>query len=482
MSQPEVSSQAVQPPSLVLVAPMPRRPIALVNRRHHHHHHHYSSSCSHTRSRSSRTVSSSGSKSSSQSAEESKDSIQLEIGSTATSAATMRMVGHPYSRPKTPNSINSLSNPTSPGLVGWPLGLAFSTVTVSPPPRSSTTSRDGLGSRPLSRLSQRTSSMSLTCTQDSARSDSFVSESVVESAVESDANALVVGVGIGGSAKQRQLADKPLKADDEPMLASPRTSPTIGTRLCITADVERTPTKSNVRVCHIIRPSNSSLGTGTRNADDQDQEPRSTPTIGAASPRPEDIVQSLTVSPTSPCEQRMAASAAVAAAQLSLCWPRSPSADEADSMDQEAEPQVNPRQVDALLASASASVAPSPCLSESLSRSPSASPSPCPSPASDSLVDASHEPKYLELSSRKMALPLPPLPTSPIPRNMTRNPFERYLGADDARERGCMLHARLTVAMAQNDKQCRSLDQADADHEMGVRVDAWSRTWNMDLA
>lgn len=52
-----------------------------------------------------------------------------------------------------------------------------------------------------------------------------------------------------------------------------------------------------------------------------------------------------------------------------------------------------------------------------------------------------------------MGLPLPPVPSSPIPRKMTRNPFERYLSQAGRDESGMTLHARLAQAMAQSGKR-----------------------------
>ncbi|TKY86533.1 hypothetical protein EX895_004682 [Sporisorium graminicola] len=120
-----------------------------------------------------------------------------------------------------------------------------------------------------------------------------------------------------------------------------------------------------------------------------------------------------------------------------------------------------------------ASVAPSPCLSESLSRSPSASPSPCPSPAFSTLLDLQPASKHAD-EPRKMGLP--PMPSSPIPRKMTRNPFERYLSVEAARQGGsCGLQARFAMAVGRGGRQSRSVAESmetqvdDADHEMAER-------------
>lgn len=68
-----------------------------------------------------------------------------------------------------------------------------------------------------------------------------------------------------------------------------------------------------------------------------------------------------------------------------------------------------------------------------------------------------------------------PLPSSPIPRKMTRNPFERYLNVDTRQGASCTLHARLAMAMGRGVKQfCSVLETMetqveDADHVMGER-------------
>ncbi|KAJ9476303.1 Aldo_ket_red domain-containing protein [Pseudozyma hubeiensis] len=394
MSHSEVSSQAMQPPSLVLVAPMPRRPIALVARRHHHH------SSSSSRSRSSRTISSSSSKISSEHpAEEGKESIER-------ITSPQRTVGHPYTRTKTPSNVSSLSNPASPANAsGWSMGLGI--TPVSPPPRSRTGSRDDLGSRPLSRLSQRTSSMSISC----------------------GLPALPDSVAVSSHSEAKPSTDKSVPAD-EPMLTSPITSPIMGAT-STSRDVERTPTKTNGGVRHSIHRSASNLSTRSLGQDD-DQEPRSTPTIGAVSPRPQDTTQCLTLSPTSPSQQRSTASSAAVSAQLAPSLASPP-----ERVMNDEDLKLSPGQVSL------ASVTPSPCLSESQSRSPTASPSPCPSPAFS-------RPDHLELpeTRRNSSHPLPPLPSSPIPRKMTRNPFERYLSIESGTG-GCTLQQRLGMAIKQ---------------------------------
>ncbi|SJX62349.1 uncharacterized protein SRS1_13196 [Sporisorium reilianum f. sp. reilianum] len=425
-------SETSHSPSLVLVAPMPRRPIALVARRHHHHHHH---SSSHSRSRSSRTVSSQtdAANPTERAASPSRSNVAASGAAAAASAqpiASVRMVAHPYSRAKTPSNVAA----ASPGVNGWPLGLGISPV--SPPPRSRTGSRDGLGSRPLSRLSSR----------DSAPLASAMAPSNLETIPDASA---------AGAPLDEKLADESDQAD-EPMSAL--VSPPIGSGAAV-MDLERTPTKSK--------------GRGPQLADiDVDQEPRSTPTIGAASPHPQDGVNGLTLSPTSPMEQRITAAASASAQlPLSLSSPPSLPAAVANSVGESAKSQTSPRRVDAMVA---ASIAPSPCLSESLLRSPSASPSPCPSPAFSTLLDLHPVSKHAD-EPRKMGLP--PMPTSPIPRKMTRNPFERYLGVDAVRQHGgCTLHARLAMAMGRGVKQTRSVLESmetqleDADHEMAERA------------
>ncbi|CBQ72487.1 conserved hypothetical protein [Sporisorium reilianum SRZ2] len=434
-------SETSHSPSLVLVAPMPRRPIALVARRHHHHHHH---SSSHSRSRSSRTVSSQtdAANPAERAASPSQSNVAASGAAAAASAqpiASVRMVAHPYSRAKTPSNVAA----ASPAVNGWPLGLGISPV--SPPPRSRTGSRDGLGSRPLSRLSSRDSAPL-------ASAMALAGVEVAPSNLETIPDASAAGAPL-----DEQLADVSDQAD-EPMVSSALVSPPIGSRAAV-MDLERTPTKSK--------------GRGPQLADiDDDQEPRSTPTIGAASPHPQDGVNGLTLSPTSPMEQRITAAASASAQlPLSLSSPPSLPAAVANSVGESAKSQTSPRRVDAMVA---ATIAPSPCLSESLSRSPSASPSPCPSPAFSTLLDLQPASKHAD-EPRKMGLP--PMPTSPIPRKMTRNPFERYLSVDAVRQHGgCTLHARLAMAMGRGVKQTRSVLESmetqleDADHEMAERA------------
>ncbi|SNX84594.1 uncharacterized protein MEPE_03303 [Melanopsichium pennsylvanicum] len=414
------ASHALKPPSLLLVAPTPRRPIALVARRHHHH----------SRSRSSRTASTSGVAASAQSNDVNKESSAQRAASPASSMAQSqatcnpRLVGHPYSRSKTPShtaahfnsNVSPCIAPTLPTATDWPLGLGISPV--SPPPRTQAASRDGMPNRPVSRMDSRDSA--LTCSA-----------------------MIVAAADASMSEGSTQVADNAVQTD-EPMLASPIASPPATSGSC-RMDVDRTPTKSKDHaqsvVCRQMQPENES-------------EPRSTPTIGPTSPDAQARDSGLILSPISPSQQRITA-AASASAQLPLSFSSPP----------------------ALPIVASASMAPSPSLSESQSRSPSASPSPCPSPSFSTLLDV-EPPNYPDRQPRKMGLPLAPMPTSPIPRKMTRNPFERYLTIhrDGSRAGGCTLHARMTLAMAASDKQRSVVDvlegsveqEVDDDHEMGL--------------
>lgn len=442
MMQPETSSShALQSqPSLVLLAPMPRRPIALVARTHHHHHHHSS------RSRSSRTVSNGDSPDSSkhsaaQPTATSPDS-QFASGSTA---STVRLVGHPYSRAKTPsNATNTLSNPVSPaaaaalvGANGWPLGLGISPV--SPPPRSRAASRQSMASRPLSRLS---------CSRENATVLAPTVDPVTVDTRSSLLGRIVDDQGTGAHHAS---------SADQPMLASPIASSAVTSAISM-MHVERTPTKRNGRAQTNVKQVVSPIQARPHAAvNDDDQEPRSTPTIGATSPRPDDIEQNLNVSPA----------AASASAQLPLSLSSPPLATSpANAAAAQKKAAIIPDRINAT----SASLAPSPCLSESHSRSPTASPSPCPSPSFSTLSDLPESGKQGQQQHRKSGLPLPPVPTSPIPRKMTRNPFERYITARDSSScSGNMsLHARLAMAMAQGNGRFGHLaiDGEDRDEEM----------------
>ena len=453
MLQPETSSSihALQSqPSLVLVAPMPRRPIALVARRHHHHHG--------SRSRSSRTVSTSQSEDSSKdsAAQRSATSPDSESAVGGCSASSVRLVGHPYSRAKTPSNANAGSNPVSPAAAnGWPLGLGISPV--SPPPRSRAASREGIASCPLSRLSSREGTTTLPLT--------------LETVAVSRSPSL-------GQVVDDQAADVSNASNaDEPMQASPIAPSTFGFAVPM-MDVERTPTKRNSRAQlsskHVAFPIQARYNTV---AVDDDQEPRLTPTIGATSPRPDDDDKRLTLSSTSPSHQHSTAQLfQLPQLPLSRSSPPAPSSIHDTAANNKA--AAVQERIKGHNATASASVAPSPCLSESHSRSPIASPSPCPSPCpSPSFVTLSDLPKPEEESQqqqhRKIGLPLPPIPTSPIPRKMTRNPFERYITARDGRGSGCSgsmtLHARLALAMANGGKHGHlAVDAGEFDEEMNA--------------
>lgn len=438
MFQPDASTHALQSPSLVLVAPMPRRPIALVARRHHHQHHPNASS--HSRSRSSRNVSSAGVNAPLHSPDAASDSAQrktspLQSGlplSSAQATSMVRLVSHPYSRAKTPSNAVAHPASVSPAATalasanGWSLGLGISPV--SPPPRSRAASRDEMAARPLSRLS--------------CRESTSLSSSMVFAANEASVDSI-----------REKSGHDAAHGGDEAMLTSPITSPPA--RSCLTMmDVERTPTKSDARRHSTAsHHHSSSVRSASRGRADDDQEPRSTPTIGATSPRPDDL--GLTLSPVSPTQQRITA-AASASVQLPLSFPSpKPSSTEEAKLG-------SPHRAEAHIASVS-SLAPSPCLSDSQSRSPSASPSPCPSPSFGNLLDT--EPSKYVRQPRKMGLPLPPVPTSPIPRKMTRNPFERSFSIDAAPFVGAAsssscatLQARLAHAMANSgSKGSRSL-------------------------
>ncbi|KAJ1025777.1 hypothetical protein NDA18_004111 [Ustilago nuda] len=446
MLQPETCSSihALQSqPSLVLVAPMPRRPIALVARRHHHHHG--------SRSRSSRTVSTSQSEDSSKdsAAQRSATSPDSESAVGGCSASSVRLVGHPYSRAKTPSNANAGSNPVSPAAAsGWPLGLGISPV--SPPPRSRAASREGIAPCPLSRLSLREGTTTLPLTLEAVA----VSRSPSLGQVVDDQAADVSNASIA----------------DEPMLASPIAPSTFGFAVPM-MDVERTPTKRNSRAQlsskHVASPIQARYNTA---AVDNDQESRSMPTIGATLPRPDNDDKRLTLSSTSPSHQ--CSTAQLPQLPLSPSSPPAPSPIHDTAANNKA--AAVQERIKGHNATASASVAPSPCLSESHSRSPTASPSPCPSP---SFVTLSDLPKPEEESQqqqhRKMGLPLPPIPTSPIPRKMTRNPFERYITTRDGRGSGCSgsmtLHTRLALAMANGGKHGHlAVGAGEFDEEMNT--------------
>lgn len=422
-----MGSHGVASPSLVLLAPMPRRPIALVARRHHHHH---------SRSRSSRTVSSNTLDASAPSPDSAKEPSQRATSPLATSSVTnancsvVRLVGHPYTRTKTPSNVNlhpTAASPTAAALAsvaGWPLGLGV--LPVSPPPRSRAGSRDDGAPRPLSRLSSREgATLPLSSALPTAEAPALGSISILERGTHGHVQAVCDTVQM-----------------DEAMPASPEV-PSAAAPVPSVMDVERTPTKGSGRSRQSMRHPAPAPQDGASQPDD-DQEPRSTPTIGTFSPRPD--IHSLTLSPVSPTQQRIKASASASAQlPLSLSSPPPPAPLSAPAT----ATATDAKQPD--VAIASASLAPSPCLSESRSRSPSASPSPCPSPAFHALLD-SDPPKPADADKqepRKVGLPLPPLPRSPIPRKMTRNPFERYLDLHAARNTTIhtTLQARLAIAM-----------------------------------
>uniref|UniRef100_V5EPP2 Uncharacterized protein n=1 Tax=Kalmanozyma brasiliensis (strain GHG001) TaxID=1365824 RepID=V5EPP2_KALBG len=118
------------------------------------------------------------------------------------------MIGHPYPRAKTPSNVNVISSAVSPaaaalaGVTGWPLGLGISQV--SPPPRAKASSREGMGSRPLSRLSSK----------DSGTNPSSLILATAEPTTKLASVPDVVGdnIALDGSAADQT---------DEPMLASP---------------------------------------------------------------------------------------------------------------------------------------------------------------------------------------------------------------------------------------------------------------------
>ncbi len=433
---------------------MPRRPIALVARRHHHHH---------SRSRSSRTVSSGNiNVSDQQSLPTSPDSTKetgdhlvspSSSGHSATStssaqgASTVRLVGHPYSRAKTPSNANVVN------ANGWTSGLGISPV--SPPPRPRAASREGPPQRPPS-VHRRLSAKDASSTNSNPMPALYQIHDIVNATSTTGSN--------------DSLAD-------EPMLASPPSSTAFASAPSM-MDVERTPTKRNSRA-H-IDVMQSPLSSRSRSHGENDQEPRSTPTIGATSPRPDD--HGLTLSPTSPTHQRVTATAS-ASAQLPLAFP-SPTEPDTVAVYQDSNKKEAAKRMDAIVASAS--VAPSPSLSESHSRSPTASPSPCPSPSFGTFL-AIDPPKHAEDPREQVRKTgLPPMPTSPIPRKLTRNPFERTLSVHAARDGsngshssagGMTLHARLALAMAHSGKRGHLVVQAmeaqasqqgqDADEEMG---------------
>ncbi|KAJ1020633.1 hypothetical protein NDA16_004026 [Ustilago loliicola] len=85
---------------------------------------------------------------------------------------------------------------------------------------------------------------------------------------------------------------------DEPMLASPIASSAEASTMSI-MDVERTPTKRNARAQPNGKLIASYIQPRSHAAADDDQEPRSTPTIGATSPRPDDDHAASQTSPPS---------------------------------------------------------------------------------------------------------------------------------------------------------------------------------------
>lgn len=388
------SSHAPQLSSLVLVAPMPRRPIALVARRHHHRHTSQTQPQSH--SRSSRAVSN-GNIAALVSSASSPDSTEhasasQRAASPCSNASTVRLVAHPYSRAKTPSNVNAAATSMS-------LGLALSAA--SPPPRSRNTSREGLNRpHPAHR-------------RPSLRD---IAAAAAAAAAAGDAHA------------------------DEPMPVSPAASP-LPTSVLPQMDFERTPTKRSSRAQPKLNKD------PLCNQDNSDQQPRSNPTIGATSALANHV--GLNVSPASPTEQRSNA-ASSASTQLALAYSLPPASIPATIVNHLKKSEQ------------SASIAPSPNLSESHSRSPTASPSPCPSPSLSALPDTQPDNRPGSAlgdrrDPRKMGLP--PMPTSPIPRKMTRNPFERYLSIGSAIKGSMTLHARLALAMAQSDMQCPSVIQ-----------------------
>ncbi|EPQ29253.1 uncharacterized protein PFL1_03008 [Pseudozyma flocculosa PF-1] len=375
-------SSSPAPQQLTLVAPMPRRPIALVARRHHHS---SSKARAHRISRSGSIDESAQLAPSPASSDKALPSLsQSRYHSTGHSS-------HPYTRKSTstPSHNSSTSSPTStsPYLQDGPL----------------------FKSPPKERSSRRRRSL----------------RTAIECLEEAAAAAM--------SHSLRDDVDN-VCADDASMLMdetrSQQASPKVSANARPSHDVERTPTKDRERERRCI-------------------DPASTPTATAEFSEPcGDTKDGLTLSPRSPNTQRLRA----VHAQLSAST------------------------------NSSLSTSASPSLSPSRSRSPSTSPSPCPSPSSrarsvspgrsecspnPNLLSAwsfyeedgfsvmsnsrrpsdgsegkegdaeagakdvglaSHTGSHL-LEHRKLGLPLP-IPTSPIPRRLTRNPFERFLCVD----------------------------------------------------
>lgn len=409
-------------PALVLVAPLPRRPIALVARRNGHH--------SNSRSRSSRAVSSSSAvpvpyQSPLPSSPDSTNTSNAITTASAQQHSSARLVSHPYTRTKTPSNANHLLAPVSPASSAanpWSSGL--STILPASPPsrtRSRIASADGASSRAAS-----------SCP------DIATHERPARPAVSS--NVVLVHPSAEAGSRNPTLSDT--TTPDEPMLASPdiasdHISPVPS------MDVELTPTKNRV-----LAAKRSALVTS-----EPQLGPRFTHPGAAVAAQSETC--GLTLSPTSPTTQRFNAMASASAQlHLSASPPAVPPSAERACIVLNADAEIG-----------SASMTPSPCLSESLSRSPTASPSPCPSPPLGARTDAQPlrggNPARADTrrdARHKMDLRLPPLPLSPIPRKMTRNPFERYLLAHsppDINARAdhsgsAALHARLVRAITQN--------------------------------
>ncbi|PWY99873.1 hypothetical protein BCV70DRAFT_212088 [Testicularia cyperi] len=429
--------ESTSQPALVLVAPMPRRPIALVARRqsrYQHGHQHSLSSSRSTRNATlaSTTAVSAGTLSSQGSTPAASTAAALSDTSDISTHSTTRHIAHPYSRSKTPSNV---SNPCA-GMASLSVSASAIGLGLSPAAspllqdltglRSPSKDRDFTNARrrksfkdaadnstdSLLRLTARTpnnnihsASKSLESTQDNlmAEDDHAPAESIVDADSEAAAPTF--------SAAE---------------VATPGSPPSGGTANClhgrVSSDVDRTPTKRGLK--QLMAQMSPSAGSGSG-------DPKSTPTIGPESPKQQD----------SPSLQRAQANDEATIASLK---PLSGSTSVPQSTT--ASPSV--------AAALASSMVPSPCLSDSRSRSPSASPSPCPSPEpgrdqrpslspaphwlhggihsadmasalADDLSDKPRVPLLLE-EKRKLGLPLP-MPTSPIPRKMTRNPFERYL-------------------------------------------------------
>ncbi|KAN0064455.1 hypothetical protein ACQY0O_002080 [Thecaphora frezii] len=403
---------------LTLVAPMPRRPIALVARRHH-------VVLSSSKSRSHRiSLGSGGSGSGGGSPFDelipmtvSPSSSDKGLPTTQSRYYSVGHSSHPYSRrtsvtPSHSSSASATSSPTSTSPFLQDAGCPAPSLAAA------------YKSPPRERYSRRRRSLrsAIECLEEAAAAASTSSFVLPPPAPSSNDPA---------PTQQREEEDEAEDAmsildDDE---HRERQSPEATATARPSQDVERTPTKKQ-RCRH--------------------NDASSTPTADATPQQADTVAEPMTVSPISPKTQRRSAHAQLSAS-IASCF------------------------------SASAS----PSLSPSRSRSPSTSPSPCPSPSlrprsaasmrSDCSPDLgsgllcawsfyeedgfdvrpSHGGKErdggpsenLGLASppssgggggggmtaageaRKLGLPLP-VPSSPIPRRMTRNPFERFLRFD----------------------------------------------------